>query len=239
MEIPSSRKNDLTVQRKGRIRLDNYRLIVLSYRKNVVNDTPTPSKDAIVTAARKLFARFGLAKTSVEEIAREAGLSKATVYNYFGGKEHIVVGVVEAERRELLAKVTEAVEEAPGPVEAILTFFRTRVKHLQKLHHDYLPREEDMRRAMPHVVRSIEAHRKEEQGLIERILHRGIAEGTFRAHENVPLTAEILFITAVGLTFPFHEKTMKSVGPRLEAFLNMTMRGLCTAEGCRSLATGE
>ena len=193
----------------------------------------------IVDAARKLFARFGLGKTTVEEIAREAGYSKATVYNYFGGKEKIIVGVVEAERRLLLDKVKEAVDGAPGPVESLLAFFRTRVKQIQRMHVQYRPGEEDMKRAMPHVVRSIEAHRKEEQGILEEILKNGVEKGVFRPLEDIALTAEILFVTAVGITFPFLGKSLGPVLPRLEAFLHMTMRGLCSEQGYTNISQGE
>ena len=48
--------------------------------------------DGVIAAARRLFARYGPSKTSVEEIAREAGYSKATVYNYFSGKESVIAG---------------------------------------------------------------------------------------------------------------------------------------------------
>jgi len=197
------------------------------------------AKCCIVGAARKLFARYGLGKTTVEEIAREAGLSKATVYNYFGGKEHIIVGVVEAERTLLIEKAKAAVAEAPGPVEALLAFFRTRIKHIQRVHVAYRPGEEDMKRAMPHVVRSIEEHRKEEQGIIEEVLRRGIKDGTFRPVKDVALSAEILFVSAVGITFPFFGKDLGPAKPRLEAFLHMMLRGLCSDKGFKHISRGE
>lgn len=196
------------------------------------------AKCSIVEAARKLFARFGLGKTTVEEIAREAGLSKATVYNYFGGKEHIIVGVVEAERTLLIEKARSAVADAPGPVEALLAFFRTRTRQIQRVHVAYRPGEEDMKRAMPHVVRSIEEHRKEEQRIIEEIMLRGIKEGTFRPVEDVALCAEILFVSAVGITFPFFGKDMGPAKPRLEAYLHMVLRGLCSDKGFKRISRG-
>lgn len=205
----------------------------------MANENARRAKCCIVDAARKLFSRFGLGKTTVEEIAREAGYSKATVYNYFGGKEKIIVGVVEAERRLLLEKVREAVAEATGPVEALLAFFRTRVKQIQRMHVQYRPGEEDMKKAMPHVVRSIEAHRREEQDLLEEILKRGIEEGVFRPLEDIRLTAEILFVTAVGITFPFLGKSLGPALPRLEAFLHMTMRGLCSEKGYTNTFQGD
>ncbi|WP_327318670.1 TetR/AcrR family transcriptional regulator [Streptomyces sp. NBC_01235] len=49
---------------------------------------------AIVTAARELFLREGF-EVSVDAIAVAAGVSKVTVYNHFGSKEALFIGVVK------------------------------------------------------------------------------------------------------------------------------------------------
>lgn len=46
-----------------------------------------PKALAILDAAESLFVRFGYRKTSVDDVAREAGIAKGTVYLYFAGKE--------------------------------------------------------------------------------------------------------------------------------------------------------
>jgi len=47
-------------------------------------------KDKIRTAALELFCTYGPDKTSVNEIAQRAGVSPASVYNYFGSKEGLI-----------------------------------------------------------------------------------------------------------------------------------------------------
>ena len=47
-------------------------------------------KDKIRTAALKLFCTYGPDKTSINEIAQEAGVSPASIYNYFGSKEGLM-----------------------------------------------------------------------------------------------------------------------------------------------------
>jgi AcrR family transcriptional regulator len=47
-------------------------------------------KDRIRTAALELFCTYGPDKTSVNEIAQRAGVSPASVYNYFGSKEGLM-----------------------------------------------------------------------------------------------------------------------------------------------------
>jgi TetR/AcrR family transcriptional repressor of mexJK operon len=49
---------------------------------------------AIVEAALQLFLRDGFARTSVDAIAEQAGVSKRTIYNHYGDKENLFLSVV-------------------------------------------------------------------------------------------------------------------------------------------------
>lgn len=75
------------------------------------------AQSRVVTAAMVLFARHGVAGTSLQMIADELGVTKAAVYHQFQAKEDIVRAATEVE----LAGVEEliAVAEAkPTPAEA-------------------------------------------------------------------------------------------------------------------------
>ena len=51
-------------------------------------------KDLLMAAALKLFASKGFATTSIMHIAREAGVSKGLLYNYFASKDELVKEIV-------------------------------------------------------------------------------------------------------------------------------------------------
>lgn len=55
-----------------------------------MNDHEHPTQDKIVLAALALFFEQGIQKTSVEEVAYRAGVTRVTVYRYFGDKEALV-----------------------------------------------------------------------------------------------------------------------------------------------------
>jgi AcrR family transcriptional regulator len=75
------------------------------------NATPgTP--EAILEAARRRYARFGPRKTTMAEVAREAGCSRATLYSHFPGKEALYAGLLEDETRAFLGEL-EALVQAP------------------------------------------------------------------------------------------------------------------------------
>lgn len=75
----------------------------------------------IVTAARSRFRRFGYAKTSMQEIAEDCGMSAANIYRFYENKQAIAAMVVEADLDRLYEGCRQAVETAGPHLVAQLT----------------------------------------------------------------------------------------------------------------------
>jgi AcrR family transcriptional regulator len=90
------------------------------------DDAPEDSDAArarILNAAETCFARFGVLKTTVEDIAKLAKVSRATVYRYFdGGRDEIVLGVILRGTDRYLARVRSRIDRQPSLAEAIVEF---------------------------------------------------------------------------------------------------------------------
>jgi AcrR family transcriptional regulator len=98
------------------------------------------SRTRILEAAYECIGRYGISKTTVEDVARAAGVSRATVYRYFpGGREQVVRDVIswEAGRffERLAAAVSGAQDLAELVSEALLFAHRSIASHqvLQKV----------------------------------------------------------------------------------------------------------
>src|SRR6516165_10136030 len=65
------------------------------------------TRQLIADTARRLFAERGFEQVPVAEIAREADVSEATVFNYFPTKEDLFYHGLEAFEEELLASVRD------------------------------------------------------------------------------------------------------------------------------------
>jgi AcrR family transcriptional regulator len=76
----------------------------------------------IVTAAATMFARYGYSKTTMGDIAAEAGVARQTVYNAYPGKEEILRAVVRQAGEDTYIAVT-AVWAKAGSVEEKLEAF--------------------------------------------------------------------------------------------------------------------
>ncbi len=67
-------------------------------------------REQLLQVGRKVFAEKGYEAASIEEIAQRADVSKPIVYDHFGGKEGIYAVVVDREVRNLLERITTALD---------------------------------------------------------------------------------------------------------------------------------
>lgn len=85
-------------------------------------DQKAPSHgEHILDAALACFSRWGLAKTTLDDIAREAGCSRATVYRLFpGGKDIVLDAVAGRELLRFFDGLRAELERASGDLEDLL-----------------------------------------------------------------------------------------------------------------------
>lgn len=87
-----------------------------------------PVREEILNGARELFERFGFKKTTMEDIARQIGKSKSSLYYYFKTKEEIFGAFVLGEIETTHSMVAESV----GKEESAADKFRVLVTSLLK-----------------------------------------------------------------------------------------------------------
>jgi AcrR family transcriptional regulator len=84
--------------------------------------SPDPKRQAIVRTARKSFVRYGYAATRIEPVAREAGVSTATLYALFDGKAGLFSAVID-DAAEEFARQMDGVRTIEGDAREQLTSF--------------------------------------------------------------------------------------------------------------------
>jgi AcrR family transcriptional regulator len=94
------------------------------------HDVPTLGKaESVLAAAKRAFLAAGFGAVSMDTIAREAGVSKATVYAHFGSKEELFGAVIERECERYFDRFS-AGELDPRDVRASLTILGRRFLEL-------------------------------------------------------------------------------------------------------------
>ena len=81
-------------------------------------------KQSILDCAAKLFATKGFARTSINEIAEAAGLSKAGVYHYFDSKSEILRAMLTEHLEAVTEIVDTALNTSEPPRSKFITFTR-------------------------------------------------------------------------------------------------------------------
>jgi AcrR family transcriptional regulator len=78
------------------------------------------ARERILEATFACVARYGISKSTVEDVAREARLSRATVYRHFpGGKDELVSETIRWETARFFTRLAEAVSGTTGLAELL------------------------------------------------------------------------------------------------------------------------
>ena len=162
---------------------------------------PAATRQKLLTAARREFARSGLAGARVDEIADRAGVNKQLVYHYFGDKDALYLAVLEWVYEEIRAKERELNLDGFPPEQAIRKLIESSFDHLAE-HPDFIVLLNDENRGGARHVRGskkIEALHSPLVSLVSKILGEGVRSGAFRKGIN-PVH---LYISIAGLSYFF------------------------------------
>lgn len=82
---------------------------------------PDERPRALMASALKLVKRDGYRRVRLEDVAADAGVSKATIYHYFAGKDDLLTHSVAARMAERHAEIEQQIASAPGSAADRLT----------------------------------------------------------------------------------------------------------------------
>ena len=82
----------------------------------------------IINAAEKIFSNNGFEQTTMDNVANQAELSKATLYSYFKSKEELYFAVCICGQRQLYSMIDHAMENIDNTYQSLLAFLKAIVK---------------------------------------------------------------------------------------------------------------
>ena len=141
-------------------------------------------RQKILRAAETLLARYGYAKTTVADVAREAEIGVGSVYLEFKGKDSIVQALTRKHRDQILDGLAQiASDEARTHAERLAAFLEHRVDAMvdvaERGHHGM-----DMISCVcPASAQALEEHFTLEADLLAELIRRGVAAAEFAASE--------------------------------------------------------
>lgn len=150
----------------------------LGVRKNPVKDE---RERAFKEAALKLFSTKGYHKTTMSEIALEAGFGKGTLYWYWRSKEELYFALVEESHNKFLGLVRRAAEMEASALEK-LAWLGRETADLHYRERDYTKlswkmRAEELETFSPEYVERMRENNHQTRKELQRIIGQGIEEG--------------------------------------------------------------
>ena len=178
------------------------RLMCNDKKKEEIRMSISKTRQKLVDVARKLFAKNGVANTTMNDIAMTSGKGRRTLYTYFSSKEEVFYAVIESELERLSDKLDEVATKKIAPQDKIIELIYTHLSMIRET----VVRNGNLRAEFFRNIWMVEKVRKkfdaDEIDLFRRVYSQGRADGDFDI-DNVNLIAEITHYCIKGLEVPF------------------------------------
>ncbi|MBR3015062.1 MAG: TetR/AcrR family transcriptional regulator [Bacteroidaceae bacterium] len=160
------------------------------------------TRNMILDAARRLFARKGEANTTMNDVAITSGVGRRTLYNYFESKEQLYLAVVESELERLSASMSKVANKKISPESKIVELIHTRLDAIKEV----VYRNGSLRANFFRDIWTVEKVRRKfdatEIEIFKQVLKEGVDIGDFYV-EHLELTAQILHYCVKGIEVPY------------------------------------
>ena len=160
------------------------------------------TRQKLIDIARQLFAKNGVANTTMNDIAVASGKGRRTLYTYFNSKEEVYSAVIESELERLSDKLDEVAAMKMRPLDKIIELIYTHLIMIRET----VVRNGNLRAEFFRNIWMVEKVRKKfddyEIDLFRKVYQEGKADGEFDI-DDVNLVADITHYCIKGLEVPF------------------------------------
>ncbi|MEL7222664.1 MAG: TetR/AcrR family transcriptional regulator [Bacteroidota bacterium] len=190
----------------------------------------------IIKKSEDLFMRYGIRSVSMDDISRELGVSKKTIYQQIENKSDLIRRIFVNRCEEEMEEISKMRETATNAIEEQVQVVRFMINRLRTVsptsRYDLEKYYKDIHREMD------EFHQAFFQQFIQDNLKRGIAEGLYRANIDAVIVAKLFVSMAVNLGhneyFSVHEFSLEELVRQL---FHYHINGVASDEGLAVMQT--
>ena len=190
------------------------------------------TREAILNATDRLLSRNGYKKMTIDDLAKEVGIGKGSVYLHFTSKEEIVLSHIDRIVDTLKVRLWAIAEEKSPADERIRRMLTVRVLHRFDSVQHYTQSLNDLLAALrPKFLARRKQYFVEEARIFATVISSGQEAGSF-VKGNADALAEALIVSTNSM-LPF-SLTAQELGERGEIeervgrVANVLLQGLCT-----------
>ena len=166
-------------------------------------------RDQIIEAAHEFFSHYGYAKTTVADLAREIGFSKAYIYRFFESKQAIGEAICAGCADRMFDQVREAVEQGQSATDKLRKFAKTVATARAELFFADPKLYEIAVHASSENWPAARGYTERLHGLLEAILKEGRESGEFERKTPIDETVRSIFYALLPFIDPvFLERSL-------------------------------
>lgn len=183
-------------------------------------------RDKIITTAMEAFAQKGIRHVKMDDVAKELGISKRTLYEIFDKKEDLLYEGVKFYLGDRRTQMEVKAQECKNVMEIILQAYKLKVEEFRQTNPCFYT---DLVK-YPKVARYLAQQNQQMLTNMTKFIERGIEEGFFRKEVNPELVARLF--DALGKYVM--EQQLYCLYTIEDIFTNLvfvTIRGICTEKG--------
>lgn len=181
----------------------------------------------IIKAGLRVFAKKGYFKTTIDDIAKEVGIAKGTVYLYFKDKSSLYISTIEEHLDGAISFLTEIKMEKMSSTDKLLKiadeWFNYMLKHKSSFPMFTMENINLSRKIMKAIKPLVPKHISEMTDLIAQIIEDGIEHKEFRKVN--PRAAALHFLNTIRTAF-FANFFIPEVSGKKDAVLEIFFNGL-------------
>lgn len=194
------------------------------------NITRSPMRDRILDAADGLLGRFGFQKTTAEDLAREAGIGRRTIYVHFTSKEEIFLASIDRVVERLIGELKRVLYSGGPADERLRKMMVARILFRFDQVHAYHQNLDDMFRVLrPAYLERREDYFKHEADVFARVIEEAQRAALVVAGNSYELAATVLTATNGLLPYSLSERELADrpgVEKRIESLSHLVLKGL-------------
>lgn len=192
----------------------------------------------ILNTCLELFLKYGIKSVSMDDIARELGMSKKTIYEIYKSKDDLVFQTVREHMANEMVATEDIVNQSSNAMLAMIDISKMVLVHLRKM--------------APKTINDLKKYHKDAYDLmhndfiifikevIEDNIKKGIKDGLYRKDLRADIISKIYISMMRSLvdpdTFPLLNYTKADL---YKEMIDYHLRGVATAKGLQLLKAEE
>jgi AcrR family transcriptional regulator len=165
--------------------------------RNVDNIKDDEVKNLILESAKKVFQKWGLNKTTMEDIAKEAGKGKSSLYYYFKSKDEIFETLLVLEMTAMFHIAKTSINSIASSKEQLKNFITIMLKEVKKTISIYPLIKGEIKGNDNLLKKCTTLLNEKEEATIREILSRGIKSGEFKVLDETEVSKAANTIVAI------------------------------------------